>query len=103
MRLRRLLAQPALAVGLVGLVVALEPLDMAVAFERQEMGSDEVQEPTVVADNHRAAGEQHGRASCGERVCKNVYVSVVAVQLKKKTTNQNITAHSHKNCKKNII
>src|SRR3546814_12673280 len=32
--------------------------------------------------------EQIGRESCRERVCKSVYISVVAVRFKKKTTKQ---------------
>src|SRR3546814_11501331 len=33
---------------------------------------------------HREAGRKIGRASCRERVCKYVYISGVAVSLKKK-------------------
>src|SRR5579883_3168285 len=50
-------AEAAVAVGLVVLVVALEPFDVAVAFERQHVGGDAVEEPAIVTDDHRAAGE----------------------------------------------
>ena len=53
----RVLAEPAHLVLLVILEVALEPFDMAVAFERKDMRGDTVEEPAVMADNHRAAGE----------------------------------------------
>src|SRR3546814_17920353 len=38
---------------------------------------------------HRPIWEQIGRASCRERVCQYVSISVVAVSLKKKQSNQN--------------
>ena len=50
-------AEAAFAVGLIGLVIALEPFDMAVAFEGQDMRRDPVEEPAVVADDDGAAGE----------------------------------------------
>src|SRR6476620_5901534 len=54
---RRIGSQPAHFVLLVVLEIALEPFDVAVAFERQHMGRDAVEEPAIVADDHRAAGE----------------------------------------------
>ena len=42
---------------LVVLEVALEPFDMAVAFEREDVGRDAVEEPAIVADDDGAAGE----------------------------------------------
>src|SRR5689334_17289744 len=53
--------QPLLALGLVGLVVALAPDRLAVALERQDVRGDAVQEPAVVADDHRAAAETQER------------------------------------------
>src|SRR5689334_1535995 len=50
-RLVRVGAQPAVAVRLVVLVVALEPDHPAVALEGQHVGGDAVQEPAVVADD----------------------------------------------------
>ena len=50
-------AEAALLVRLVVLVIALEPDDLAVALEGQDMGGDAVQEPAIVADDDRAAGE----------------------------------------------
>src|SRR3546814_9563956 len=45
---------------------------------------------TVIADIRELTGRGHinqiGRASCRERVCQYVKISVVAVSLKKKTT-----------------
>ena len=51
------LAQPPHLVLFVILEIALEPFDMAVAFEGQDMGGDAVEEPAVMADDHGAAGE----------------------------------------------
>src|SRR5215510_7543418 len=53
-------AQALSAVGLVVLVVALEPHHRAVVLEGEHVGGDAVEEPAVVADDHRAArkGEQ---------------------------------------------
>src|SRR4051812_49127390 len=45
------------AVLLVGLEVALEPRHLGVALEREHVGRDPVQEPAIVGDHHRAAGE----------------------------------------------
>src|SRR5690242_9267713 len=50
-------AQATLLVVLVGLEVAFEPLDLAVALEGEDVGAEAVEEPAVVADHHRAAGE----------------------------------------------
>ena len=50
-------AQPAHLVGLVILEIPLEPLHVAVALERQDMRGDPVEEPAVMADDHRATGE----------------------------------------------
>jgi hypothetical protein len=54
-------AEAAVAVGLVVLVVALKPFDLAVALERQHVSRDPVEEPAIVADHHRAAGELEER------------------------------------------
>ena len=48
-----------MAIDLVVLVVAFEPDHLAVAFERQDVGGDAVQEPAVMGDDHRAAREVH--------------------------------------------
>jgi hypothetical protein len=37
--------------------IALEPFDVAVALEGEDVGGDAVQEPAVVTDQHGAAGE----------------------------------------------
>src|SRR6266568_1603539 len=50
-------AEPPLLVLLVILEIALEPFDVALALERQHVGGDAVEEPAVVADDDRAAGE----------------------------------------------
>ena len=42
---------------LVGLVVALEPAEVSVGLEDEEVGADAVEEEAVVADDHGAAGE----------------------------------------------
>src|SRR5205809_6041553 len=50
-------AQPAFLVLFVGREVALEPFDLAVALEGQDVGRQPVEEPAVVGDDHRTAGE----------------------------------------------
>ena len=50
-------AEAALAVGFVVLVVAFEPLDLALALEGEHVGGDAIEEPPVVADDHRTAGK----------------------------------------------
>src|SRR6516225_3613082 len=50
-------AEPAHLVLLVVLEVAREPLDVAVALERQNVRGDAVEEPAVVADDDGAAGK----------------------------------------------
>ena len=55
-RLGRVVAQAAALVFLIGLEIALEPLDMRVAFEGQDMGRQTVQEPAIMGDDDRAAG-----------------------------------------------
>src|SRR6202012_336251 len=37
--------------------IALEPLDVAIAFEGENMRGDAVEEPAIVADDDGAAGE----------------------------------------------
>jgi hypothetical protein len=48
MRLVRVRAHALLAVLLVVLAIALEPLDVAVAFEGEDVGRETVEEPAVV-------------------------------------------------------
>jgi hypothetical protein len=60
-RLVGLVAEPAVPVGFVVLVVALEPHHLAVALEGEDVGGDAVEEPAVVADHHGAAGEVEQR------------------------------------------
>ena len=50
-------AEPAMAIRLVVGEVALEPLDVAVALEREDVRRDAIEEPAIVADHHRAARE----------------------------------------------
>src|SRR3546814_13343751 len=95
-------AEAAVAVLLVGLVVALEPHHLAVALEGEAVGGDAIEEPAVVRDDEHAAGElgdrffqraqgvdveivgrlvepQIGRASCRERGWQYGEISVIAV------------------------
>ena len=51
------LAQSSDLVGLVVLEVALEPLDVGVALEGQDMRAEAVEEEAVVGDDDGAAGE----------------------------------------------
>src|SRR5258707_4474897 len=50
-------AEATVAIGLVVLVVALEPDNGAVALEREHVRCDAIQEPAVVADDNGAACE----------------------------------------------
>ena len=54
-------AEPPLAIGLVVLVVAFEPDDLAVALEGQHVRGDAIEEPAIVADDDGAAGEVEQR------------------------------------------
>src|SRR5690242_20200764 len=54
---QRFLAERLAAVALELLVGALEPRHLALVLEGHDVGGDAVQEPAIVADHHRAAGE----------------------------------------------
>src|SRR3569623_831738 len=56
-RLGALLAQALLLVFLVLVVVAVVEIPLRVAFGRQDVGADAVEEPAIVADHHRRACE----------------------------------------------
>src|SRR5688572_20098122 len=56
-RLVRVGAEAALAVGFVVLEVAFEPLDVRVAFESEDVRRDAIEEPAIVADHDGAARE----------------------------------------------
>jgi hypothetical protein len=59
MRLVRVRALPPLVVLLVVLAIALEPLDVAVALEVEDVGREAVEEPAVMRDDiFRNAGGQ---------------------------------------------
>lgn len=51
-------AEAALFVFLVGREIPLEPFDMAVAFEGQNMGRDAIQKEAIVRNDDRAARER---------------------------------------------
>src|SRR5436190_6654887 len=53
--------EPAMAVGFVVLIVPFEPHHLAVAFKRDHMRRNAVEEPPIVADHDGAAGEIHQR------------------------------------------
>src|SRR5436190_3603707 len=57
MRLIGLRAKTPMAVGFVVLVIALEPDDLAVPFEREHVRGDAIKEPSIVADDDGAARE----------------------------------------------
>ncbi len=57
MRARRFIAEAPHLVRFIGFEIAFEPFDPAVAFERQDVGAQAVEEEAVMADDHRAAGE----------------------------------------------
>jgi PAS domain-containing protein len=56
-----LCAEALFAIGLVVLVVPLEPRDLAVALEREDVRRDSIEEPAIVGDDHGAAGERQQR------------------------------------------
>jgi hypothetical protein len=49
-------------------LVALEPDDLAVALEGEDVGGDAVEEPAIVADDHRAAGKSSSASSSARSV-----------------------------------
>jgi hypothetical protein len=55
MRLIRLRTHLPLAILLVVLVVALEPLDVAVTLEGEDVGRDTVEEPAIMGDDEASA------------------------------------------------
>ncbi len=57
LRLQRIIPKPPLLILLIILKVPLEPLDMGLAFEGQDVCADAVEEEAVVADDDGAAGE----------------------------------------------
>ena len=61
MRLVRILAQALFTVSLVFAVVALVGVDLAVAFEGDDVGGDPVEEPAIVRNHHHAARELENR------------------------------------------
>src|SRR6266508_3646991 len=50
-------AKPHFSIGLVFRIVAVKPNNLAVAFEREDMGRDAIEKPAIVGNHHRAAGE----------------------------------------------
>ena len=54
-------AEAAALIGLISLIIALEPFDMAITLKGQDMRGQTVEEPAIMADDHRAAGEIHQR------------------------------------------
>src|SRR5689334_18782649 len=56
-RLDRGFAEAALLVLLIGFEVALEPFDVAVALEGEDVRRQAIEEEAIVADHHGAAGE----------------------------------------------
>ena len=68
MRDDAVLTEPAHLVLLVILEVALEPFDVAVAFEGEDVRREAVQEPAIVADDDGAAGGIFEAASSDCRV-----------------------------------
>jgi len=50
-------AEALVAVGFVFGIVSLKPRDLAVAFEREDVRRDAIEEPTVMANHYGAAGK----------------------------------------------
>src|SRR4051812_40611828 len=50
-------AEAAMTIRFVIGEVAFEPLDVAIAFEREDVGRDPIEEPPIVTDHDRAARE----------------------------------------------
>src|SRR6476661_7921719 len=61
MRLIGVGAETTMPVGFVVLVVAFEPHDLAVAFEREHVRGDAIEKPAIVADDDGAAGKRQQR------------------------------------------
>ena len=57
LRLRALFAQALPLVRFIFLIVAVEERPLGIAFRREDVGRDAVEEPAVVGDDHHAAGE----------------------------------------------
>jgi len=61
MRVLRGGAEPHLSVRLVFRIVAVEPDDLAVTFEREDIRRDPIEKPAIVRDHNRATGEAFQR------------------------------------------
>src|SRR3546814_12526959 len=78
--------------GVALVVAARSRNDLAhVAAEAERLGAPAV---LAVEADLSVAAEQIGRASCRERVCQYVYISVVAVSLKQNTV-VHVTRSTH--------
>src|SRR4051794_32770252 len=82
-------AQALVPISLVVGEVALEPPHLAVALEREHVRRDAVEEPTVVADDHRATGE------LGERVLERAQGVDVEV-VRRLVEEQHVAAHEQR-------
>jgi hypothetical protein len=49
--------KPILSIGFVFRIVAVKPNHLAVTFEREDMGRDPVEKPTIMRDHHHATGK----------------------------------------------
>jgi len=56
-RLRAFFTQTLTLISLILLVVAVEEVPVRIAFRREDVGGDAVEEPAVVRDHQHAAGE----------------------------------------------
>src|SRR4051812_45749571 len=74
MRLRSFRPEALFAVFFVLLIIAFEEDDAALTFKRHDMRAYTIQEPTIMADHHRATGEAQKRFF---KRAQRVYVQVI--------------------------
>ena len=74
MRLDGGVAQPALFVLFVVGEVAFKPFDVAVAFEREDMSCEPIEEEAIMRNDHGAAGKILER--CLQRAVRSRHTSV---------------------------
>jgi hypothetical protein len=67
-------SEAASAVCFVILIITLKPHYLTLSLKREDMSSDTVEEPTIVADNNRASTELD---ECLFKSSKSIYIEVV--------------------------
>ena len=74
-------SEAGLSVGLILGIVTFEPGDGAIAFKRQNMGGDPIEEPAIMADHHHRASKIF---ECLLQCSEGVHIQVIRRFVQKK-------------------